>query len=570
MASASRKTASGCSVRLFGIFWTAFSLIFVAVGLWQAGKALSSRGWEKVPCVIEKFEIVPDAENAGEFRADLSYRYEVGGDSFTGTRLWSHKESSDSYEDLSEIRESLLQGPEGTLPSPAGVTTECRVNPSDPDESRLAEGSGGQLSFGLAFAAFGGLFVLIGLALIFGKAGGEKAPTSAAKEQASSSPAILFFLIFGLAGLGIFCGLVIPKALEWADMRGWKETPAEIIRSRLASRSDSDGTVYSIDLFYRYTVNGREHRSNRYGLIGGSSSGRKGKQAVVSAHPPGSALTVFVDPDEPWRAVVKRDPGWGALLALFPLPFMAVGFGGLWWTLKKRAKKAPVSSRRAAPAPRQIGSAPLAAGEWARLRTVPLGGFVIVLVFALFWNGFIGFALRDNLQDFGRGGGGAWIGGVFSLFLIPFILVGLGLLAAVVYMFLALFGPVFELSIDEAALLPGAATSVRWRRAGGWGQPRSFTLLLVGREEATYQNGSSSSTAKSVFHEQVIFETTVPAATERGHATLAIPQEAVPTFNGRNNRIRWLIDLRAGVPRLPDVNAERELLVHAPVREEQP
>ena len=70
--------------------------------------------------------------------------------------------------------------------------------------------------------------------------------------------------------------------------------------------------------------------------------------------------------------------------------------------------------------------------------------------------------------------------------------------------------------------------------------------------------------------EQVIFETTVPAATERGHATLAIPQEAVPTFNGRNNRIRWLIDLRAGVPRLPDVNAERELLVHAPVREEQP
>ncbi len=559
----------GCGQRAFGIFWTAFSSIFLVIGLWAMSGSISAIGWKEIPCTIERFEIVQGTKDRGDFRADLLYRYELDGRTYTGSRLWENKEESHDYEDFAEIREPLLTGPEGPLASPAGVSATCRVNPSDPGDSSLAGAGPGQLLFGLAFAAFGAFFVMIGLAITFAKPR-DKQPRSGGQEPGGTALAVIFFLIFGLAGLGIFAGLVVPKALDWVAMRSWQATPAEVLHSRVRSHSGDDGTTYSVDLFYRYTVGNREYRSNRYGLVGGSSSGRKGKQAVVAAHPRGSTLTVFVDPAKPWRAVVKRDPGWAALLALFPLPFMAIGFGGLWWLFRKRGKKEPVSGPRPAAAVRRIGDKPMAAGEWTRLRTVPLAGFVIMLVFALFWNGFIAFALRDNLQEFGRGGGGAWGGGVFSLFLIPFVLVGLGLLAALGYMFFALFGPVFELSIDEASLLPGGTASVRWRRAGGRGQPRSFILILVGREEATYRNGSSSSTAKSVFHEQVIFETTVPAATERGHATVAIPPDAVPGFEGTHNRIRWLLCIRADIPRLPDVNAERAITVRAPGKEELP
>ena len=71
-----------------------------------------------------------------------------------------------------------------------------------------------------------------------------------------------------------------------------------------------------------------------------------------------------------------------------------------------------------------------------------------------------------------------------------------------------------------------------------------------------------------MFHEKVLFETTVPPAMEQGRAELAIPPDAVPTFHGRHNRIRWLLCIRATVPGLPDLKDERELEVATPGLEE--
>src|SRR5690606_26336617 len=121
-----------------------------------------------VPCVIEKFEIKSGSGKSKSFLPDLAYRYDVAGTSYVGTRLWNHREGSDSYEDLSEVRDTLSLAPEGPLPSPAGVTSECYVDPSNPASSCLVRDGGGQIAFGLAFAAFGGFFVFIGLAIIFG------------------------------------------------------------------------------------------------------------------------------------------------------------------------------------------------------------------------------------------------------------------------------------------------------------------------------------------------------------------------------------------------------------------
>jgi hypothetical protein len=148
--------------------------------------------------------------------------------------------------------------------------------------------------------------------------------------------------------------------------------------------------------------------------------------------------------------------------------------------------------------------------------------------------------------------------------MIPVVLVGIGLVIAALYSFAAVFAPRYELKIGEGRLEPGKSVAVQWRRAGGCGQPRDFTLLLVGREEATYSQGSSDSTAKSVFHERVLFETTVPMAMNQGRVDLSIPGDAVPTFHGKHNRIRWLLYLRATVPRLPDLKDEREILVATP------
>jgi len=290
---------------------------------------------------------------------------------------------------------------------------------------------------------------------------------------------------------------------------------------------------------------------------------------VTRAHPAGSKLTVFVDADKPWRAVLKRELGGWGLFALFPLPFLAVGVGGMWAMFKKRREGASVSAprssgHRAAVRAHRLGAKPLPAGEWVRAGGSRVGVFIGLLFFALFWNGIISFGVRDAFSGLthGSGGGiGRIFGGGLALFMIPFIVIGAGLLIGALYAFLGIFAPRFELQLAIGDLKPGRSVRLQWRRAGGYGQPKDFTLLLVGREEATYSQGSSNTVAHSIFHEDVLFETTIPQAMDAGGVLLKIPDGAVPTFNGTNNRIVWRVCLHAQVPWLPDLRDEREILV---------
>lgn len=565
----------------FGLIWTAFSSIFVVVGLGVAWKGVAVGGWDKVPCEIERFEIRADMKEDPVFTPDLVFRYEIDGRRYQGTRLWPQREGSDDYEDLAEIREALARGPEGPRESPAGTVTECRVNPADPADATLRGKGFADLLGGLVFALFGGFFVLIGIGLLLGGIKGTGAKTKSGGSSREAPPFLVgaFFLFFGVAGLGLLVGLVLPKALEWASMRGWQPTQAEVIWSRVRSKSDSDGTTYAVDLFYRYEIGGKEYRANRYNLLGGSSSGRSGKLAVVRAHPAKSRLEVYVDPERPWRAVVRRDLGWGALFALFPLPFLAVGFGGLWWSFRRRNQGTSVSrpkpsrpqvSRRGGST--LVAAPPVAvAGQWIPVGSGRKPAFVGLTIMALFWNGIISFGVRDALGGLiGDSLVERAFGGGFALFMIPFVLVGIGLALGAIYCFFALFGPRYEIQLGEAELAPGRSTSIQWRRTGGRGQPRDFALLLVGREEATWSQGSSNSTARSVFHERVLFETTVPLAMEQGRVELRIPDDGVPSFRGRHNKLCWLLCLRATVPRLPDLRDEREITVRVLEKEELP
>ena len=55
----------GCGQRAFGIFWTAFSSIFLVIGLWAMSGSISAIGWKEIPCTIERFEIVPGKKEPG-------------------------------------------------------------------------------------------------------------------------------------------------------------------------------------------------------------------------------------------------------------------------------------------------------------------------------------------------------------------------------------------------------------------------------------------------------------------------------------------------------------------------
>jgi hypothetical protein len=92
--------------------------------------------------------------------------------------------------------------------------------------------------------------------------------------------------VFALVGGGMLFFWFLPSLAKAVGSARWTETPCTVISSRVKSHSDSDGTTYSVDIFYRYTVDGREFKSNRFGLFVGSSSGHRAKAEVVARYIP--------------------------------------------------------------------------------------------------------------------------------------------------------------------------------------------------------------------------------------------------------------------------------------------
>ena len=538
---------------MFGIIWTAFSSIFVVVGLWGTIGEAGLQGWDEVPCMVEKFEITASKKEDPPFRPDVVFRYNHGGKNREGTTLWRSKEGVDDYEDLAELRETLW----------SNMEVSCRVNPDDSDEAVLVMDQGG-IWGGLAFAGFGGGFVLVGIGLIVSSIKGkkaEKAVTAGNKNEMGGLLGCGFFGVFAVAGLGIMFGVVVPQAVSYFKMKSWIETPAEVVWSQVQSHSSDDGTTYSVDVFYKYTVGDREFRSNRWNLIGGSSSGRSGKKDVVEAHPPGTGFMCYVDPDEPWRAVVNRKLGWAALFGLFPLPFIAVGVGGLWYTFIRKPKKAALA-KSADKLRQEMDGSDLRSDRKSTEkpgggRRKRIWGFIGALLIAAFWNGIVSVFLVIAWKGWEKGQP-EWF---LIIFMIPFVLVGTFLLLNVPYRLMAIFSPIYELSWGAEALAPGDRVRLSWRRCGGRGQPRKLTIWLIGQEEATYQRGSNTSTATSVFHEANLFETETPRMMPAGTCDLVIPEDGVPSFNGEHNKLRWIVRLVADVPWRPDVSDEHDLEV---------
>lgn len=558
----SARPGKGCLVG-FGLFWIVFSSVFVAVGVSIAWKSAEHDGRERVPCVIERFEIDAERSRNPPFVPDLLFRYEYGGESRTGTKLWPEKEGDDDYAVIAEVRESLSRGPEGPLASPEGVRTECLVSPDDPADAALVVDKTDRW-FGLVFAVFGLCFSFVGVAIVGSGVRAmrrREAVSETGSERSGGLAGVAFAVIFLVAGLAVLFGVVVPKGAEYLAVRGWRETPATVIWSEVAAVRGDDGTTYKVDLFYRYDFEGREHRSNRYNIPGGSSSGREAKEAVVRAHPPGSSLTVYVNPEKPWQAVANRDLGWWCLFALFPVPFIAVGGGMLLWMRKERRGKLREADGFRVPIEGRLEGARVLRSGGKRGC-----GFAVTLFAAVFWNGIVSVFAVQVLESW-RKGDPQW---GLTLFLIPFLLVGVGLALLALYSFLAIFAPSFVVELEESDLFPGRETRLHWRRSGGFGLPRDFTLYLVGREEATYRRGTSTSTATSVFHEEVVFHSEHPHEMRSGSAVLRIPADAPPDFKGGNNRIRWFLRIRAVVPRMPDVGDDHELSVRPFQRHELP
>jgi hypothetical protein len=293
---------------------------------------------------------------------------------------------------------------------------------------------------------------------------------------------------------------------------------------------------------------------------------RAAAQAAADAYRPGRPARCFLDPVS-GRAVLRRSPLGSAALVLLPLLFAVAPWAAvvlLWrWRPRDRRIVAPQvgSDRVGRPEPVLL---PLGGVAPSRQLGVPLrpglgpfGRLVAATAAALFWNGIVSVFVVQLAGEW-RAGAVPIFG---SLFLVPFVVVGLGLVAAVGYCLLATLNPRPRLVLAEAVVPVGGSTLLRWGFAGRTARMVRLNVTLQGREEATYRQGTDTKTDTEVFSTTTLVDTTNAWEIAQGETRVTVPAGTMHSFAADHNKVVWVLALHGEIPSWPDVKEELEIAV---------
>ncbi|CAA6696796.1 MULTISPECIES: DUF3592 domain-containing protein [unclassified Lentimonas] len=357
-------------------------------------------------------------------------------------------------------------------------------------------------------------------------------------------------LLFGCAffGMGaLFCWMMgLSPLLKSLDSKDWVEVSCVIHSSEVESHRGSDSTTYSVEISFDYTVSGQPYQSDTYNFSNASSSGRGDKAEVVARYPVGSAHSCWVNPEDPSEAVLSRDiPGSVYFIIPFSSVFMIIGAFFLLGTAGLLPKKWGFSfnSRHKRVTTEAAGTQQLKSSSSG------IGKVIAVTFAACFWNGIVSVFLFQLIKSY-QGGRPDWF---LTIFLIPFVLIGIGLIFGIFHSLLALANPKIELTLSESSPALGDKVQLEWSATKPLTKVRNLKIALQGEEAATYRRGTNSVTDKSTFYRDLLLELDQPAAQQRGTLELTIPTDSMHSFDSSNNKIVWQISVDGEIPRFPDI-----------------
>lgn len=389
------------------------------------------------------------------------------------------------------------------------------------------------------------------------------------------------FLLFGIGGtVGVFLGIVRPL---WRANHVYVEGRCAVLDKRVVESRGDDSTTYRPEIHIKYNVGGREFQTWTYDAARVSSSGRAGKQKIIDQYSVGREYPCWYDPDDPSKAVLVRGFSWAYLFILIPLVFLAVGGGGIYYSLwgGKKARREKVEAGSAAEFGGDAGHGTTAGVE--QYPTVPDGdlsdspgttlkyqlaasmspGYALlgILFAALFWNGitsiFVGIAVKSHLDRRPE-----WF---LTIFIIPFVLIGLVLILAFFRQLLVTTGiGRTAAEISDHPLRPGGSYQV-WVSQSGNLQVNDFRVLLVCEEEASYRQGTSTRTETKRVYESEVFRNEAfeiqKGLTYEAKCDVRVPTEAMHSFEGGHNKIHWKLLVKGDVAGWPDFDRNFKLVV---------
>ncbi|HEY7863544.1 MAG TPA: DUF3592 domain-containing protein, partial [Thermoanaerobaculia bacterium] len=490
------------------IFLSLFLSIFLAMGLLftyflarESVRTVATYRWDESSCRILESAIREDTSGGSrKFLFEVAYEYATPAGSRTSRLFRRGYSGSENPTDAEKLISKY----------PVGARPRCFVNRKNNDEAVLERNSLWTLLlvfFPLIFVGVGGG----GIAAVWWKsrpkpgieAGSVVEPISSkGKRSAAMAKGCLpgFLGLFFVVGAAIFYFFFFRAGVKVYAARSWPQVSARVISSEVGSHRSDDSTTYSIDILYEYEVRGRTFRSKRYEFLGGSSSGYEGKAEVVARYPAGSETTCYVNPEDPTEAVLHRGFTKMYLVALVPILFMLVGGVGAiaaFRSGRKTGHALPGAEAAEAVASRgvPVRIGPTGPGE-LKAAASPAAKFGCLLGVAIFWNGIVSIFVWQAVKAWRSGGGGF---GCETLFLLPFVAVGLFLVGAVGHAFLGMFNPRVKLEISSREIPVGGSASVSWTFTGKVSRIDTLTLKLVGLEEAQYRRGTDTYTDRETF-----------------------------------------------------------------------
>jgi hypothetical protein len=530
-----------------------FLFIFFAMGTsffsfmgYSLFREISSYLWDKTECTIISSRI-EEGNKSGHsiYSFKAVYSYSKKGRDYKAEKISLQYGGSSRYNDAQELLNKF----------PAGAKGICHVNPSNNAEAILSHNYSQLLMF--PFLAIPVIFIVIGGGGIYAIWSRKNLSDIVKKNTAGTGGKIpnlllsLFFTAFLLIGLAASYSIGFRPAVKLLQSEKWQETPCRIISSSVGSHDGEDGTTYSVDILYSYDINGREFRSNTYSFMGGSSSGYKGKQKIARAYQPGMNTFCYVNPENHTDAVLNRKFTADMLFGLIPLIFVIVGAGGLYYVLKR--KDGPDGN------PAEFDSRSLSdysEGD-CELKPVsgPWGSFFGGLIFTLFWNGIVSIFVYQDVQG--------WIKGrpdwFLTIFLTPFVIIGLLCIYGSLSAFIALFNPRPRIRVNSKSIYAGNKLKVQWEineKSTELFRKLTITLKCIRGE---YRAGNSR---KNIVESFAVVETEDSFKMASGSKDIVIPENAFPTNDSSGDgKICWIITLNGTLRSRPKIDLEYRMRV---------
>jgi len=359
-------------------------------------------------------------------------------------------------------------------------------------------------------------------------------------------------LLFAVVGGAVFTFLFAVPLVRTLASASWEERPCTIVRSTLRSWSTDDGTSYRPDVLYEYSADGRDWRSNRVTFFSALSTGRAEARAVRDRYKAGSRSTAWIDPDDPTRSVLEREFRPRFMLGLLPLLFLFVGAALMRFGWKQLHDVTGLEEGAPEPA------TPVASPVTLKPQLSPVGKVAGTLFFALFWNGIVSIFVWQALKGW-QTGHPDWF---LTIFIIPFVLVGLASFVFVGHYTLALANPRPRVTLQGGEPCLGDELRIDWMFIGRSSRLTHLRIFLEGREEATYRRGTDTVTEREIFATIPLVDTANNWEIPRGSAAVSIPDDTMHTFSGSNNRVVWEIKVTGAIPRWPGVDQNFPVTLH--------